>query len=88
MFENCYEPNGRNRELYDACVEACEFYKFGKNNCSPNAIYNALQRAGIRNLDDLKNASEKGIARTRDIGYGKKFAIIMSMKIKMEEEES
>lgn len=73
-------------ELYDLIKEYCEWYSDGKtnNSMSPKAILNALSRAGIRTIDDLKSADEEHIASTRTVGKGKKFALIMAMKLSLE----
>ena len=76
-------------ELYDLIKEYCEWYNDGKtnNNMSPNSIHNALLRAGIRTIDELKSADEAHIASIRNVGKGKKFALIMTMKLSLEQTE-
>ena len=73
-------------ELYALIEEHCEWYNDGKtnNSMSPDAIRNALLRAGIRTIDELKVADEERIASTRTIGKGKRFALIMTMKLSLE----
>lgn len=73
-------------ELYDLIKEYCEWYNDGEtnNNMSSNSIRNALLRAGIRTIDELKAADEEHIASTRTVGKGKKFALIMTMKLSLE----
>lgn len=73
-------------ELYDLIKEYCEWYNDGKtnNSMSPKAILNALFRAGIRTIDDLKAADEDHIRSIRNVGNGKKFALIMTIKLSLE----
>ena len=75
------------KELYTLVEKYCEWYTGGKtnNSMSPRSIYNALLRGGIRTIDDLKVADEERIASIRNIGTGKRFALIMSMKLSLEQ---
>lgn len=79
----------RCEELYYIIKEYCEWYNDGKtnNSMSPNSIYNALLRAGIRTIDELKAADEECISSIRNVGKGKKFALIMTMKLSLEEQK-
>lgn len=74
------------KDLYCLIEEYCKWYNDGKtnNSMSPNSICNALSRAGIRTIDELKAADEEYIASVRNVGKGKKFALIMTMKLSLE----
>lgn len=72
-------------KLLEVIEEYCKWFNSGKvdNVWCPSAIVNPLRRAGIRTLDDLKNADVDRISRTRGIG-GKRFALIMTIKLSLE----
>ena len=72
-------------KLLEVIEEHCKWYNSGKlsNVWCPSAIANPLIRAGIRTLDDLKNADEGYIARIRGIGKTR-FALIMTIKLSLE----
>lgn len=71
-------------ELFKLCEEYCEWYGGNKHVFSATSIYNALYRSGIHTVEDLKNADEDRIAKTRNVGRGKKFGLIMTMKLSLE----